>query len=174
MGSAVTYWDKQIGHLLFVLGPGVSILPTAPCNVPSSTVDDHDHEEDKVKPRERAPEPFVSNNVLNLWDMRTIKLGCRQRRDNLLEPSDETPRHGEEHVRHIVGLAYDGEPSVQQYPVSSFCLENARILDDCPGHMRECLALNELTALLLTERVLLAVGRIPHPIHEKVNNGENC
>lgn len=40
--------------------------------------------------------------------------------------------------------------------------------------MRESFALDQLAALLLTERVLLAVGGIPHPVHEQVYDGESC
>jgi hypothetical protein len=49
-----------MGYLFLVLSPGLAVLPAAPGDVPHRTVYDHHHEEDKVKPRERAPGTLVS------------------------------------------------------------------------------------------------------------------
>ena len=38
--------------------------------------------------------------------------------------------------------------------------------------MRECLALEDRAALLLPEHVLLAVARVPDPVHEQVSCSE--
>lgn len=54
--DTATYWNEQIGDFSLILSPGLSVLSSAPRDVSLGTVNDHDHEEDKVKPRERAPE----------------------------------------------------------------------------------------------------------------------
>jgi len=158
-----TYRNEQIGDLSLILSPGLSVLSSAPRDVSPSTVDDHDHEEDKIKPRKWAPKRAVSKN--SGW-------ACSARKGDLLESGDKAPGHREEHVGHIVGLANDCEPAVHQNPVSSPSLDDTGIFDDRPGHVRERLTLDQLTALLLTERVLLAIGRVPHPVHEQVYNSK--
>jgi hypothetical protein len=64
-----TYWNKEVGHFLLVALPGFAVFPATSSNVSASSVDDHDHEEDEVEPRERAPEVAheVSNPSYSLW-----------------------------------------------------------------------------------------------------------
>lgn len=50
-----TYWDEDVGDLLLVALPGLAILPPASVDIPVSAVNDHDHEENEVEPREGAP-----------------------------------------------------------------------------------------------------------------------
>jgi hypothetical protein len=56
-----TYREEQIGDFLLILSPGLAVLSTTPRDISLGTVDDHDHEEDKVKPRKGASERIVSN-----------------------------------------------------------------------------------------------------------------
>lgn len=53
-GFRITDWDEEVGNLLFVLGPCFTVLVAASSDVSTGAMDDHDHEEDKVKPRKRA------------------------------------------------------------------------------------------------------------------------
>jgi hypothetical protein len=41
--------------LLLVALPGLAVLSTASVDIPVGAMDDHNHEENEVKPRERAP-----------------------------------------------------------------------------------------------------------------------
>lgn len=60
--DTVTYWYEQVRDLLLILSPGLAVLSATPRDVSLGTVDDHDHEEDKVKPRKRAPGREVSKS----------------------------------------------------------------------------------------------------------------
>jgi hypothetical protein len=51
-----THRNKEIRNLFLVSRPRLAILPPAPGDIPRSTVDDHNHEEDEVEPGERTPE----------------------------------------------------------------------------------------------------------------------
>lgn len=167
-----TYRDKQVRHLLFIPSPGVSILPATSCNVPPGTVYNHTHEENEVEPREWAPAISVSYKASpSHTNDQTARL---QSEGDLLEPRNETPGHREEHDRDIARFAYNGEPSIQHDSVSGSGLNDARVLDDRPGQLWECLSLDELAALLLTKRVLLPIGGVPHTVHEKIDNSKCC
>lgn len=60
-GALITHWDKDVGNSLLVLLPGLAVLASTSSDVPSSAVNDHNHEEDEVKPREGAPIILVSH-----------------------------------------------------------------------------------------------------------------
>lgn len=53
--DTATYWNEQVGNFLLILSPGLSVLSATSRDVSLRAVDDHDHEEDEIKPRERAP-----------------------------------------------------------------------------------------------------------------------
>lgn len=93
-------------------------------------------------------------------------------RNNSLEPGDQAPRQREEHVRDIIWLPHNSEPAIHQDSVSSIRLDGLGVLDDNPRDLRECVALDKLAPLLLAERVLLPVGRVPHPVHEEIYDDE--
>ena len=59
-------------------------------------------------------------------------------------------------------------PSISQDRIAAFGLDDTRVLDGLPGELREGLALDEGAAFLGTETVLLRVGSVPNPVHEKV------
>lgn len=163
--DAATYWNEQIWDLFLILSPGIAVLSSTPRDVSLGTVDDHDHEEDKVKPRKRTPGEWSASARLGTQ--------CESNgKSNLLETGDKSPGHREEHVRDIIRLANDCEPAIHHNPVSSPRFDDTRIFDDRPGHVRKRLTLDQLTTLLLTERVLLAIGRVPHPVHEQVHNSK--
>ena len=96
------------------------------------------------------------------------------RTNNLLEPSDQTPGHGEEHVRHVVWLADDSKPAIDHDLVASISLDEFGVLDCLPGDLRESVALDDLILLAETNGVLLAVGTVPHPVEEQVHGSEDC
>jgi hypothetical protein len=50
------------------------------------------------------------------------------------------------------------------------CPDDFRVLQRLPWQLRERLAEDQRPPLLLTVTVLLAVGRIPHPVNEQVRN----
>lgn len=60
----MTYRDEKVGHFLLILLPCITILASAPLDIPHSTVDNHDHEEDRVKPGEWAPAQRVSRCII--------------------------------------------------------------------------------------------------------------
>lgn len=57
--------------------------------------------------------------------------------------------------------------------VAHFCLDGFGILDGLPGHLRESVAFDKLAPFLVTECVLLAVGAVPHPVHEEIDDAES-
>lgn len=101
-------------------------------------MDDHNHEENEVEPRERA-----------------------------LETSNQTPGHGEEHVRDIVWLSYDCKPAINHDMIARVRLNCLGVLDNLPRHLSKGIPVGELALFLVTECVLLTVGTIPHPVEGK-------
>ena len=59
-------------------------------------------------------------------------------------------------------------PSISQDRIAAFGLDDTRVLDGLPGELWEGLALDEGASFLGTETVLLRVGSVPNPVHEKV------
>jgi hypothetical protein len=93
--------------------------------------------------------------------------------NNILKTGDQSPGKRKEHVRHIVRLSNDAEPPIDENTVSGLGLQSTRVLDNLPRQLRKRVALGELSlALHLAEAILLAVGGIPHPVHEEVNNDQ--
>ena len=62
--DTATYWNEKIWNLFLILSPGIAVLSSTPRDVSLGTMDDHDHEEDEVKPRKRAPERVVSKSTI--------------------------------------------------------------------------------------------------------------
>ena len=52
--------------------------------------------------------------------------------------------------------------------VSGLCFDDARVLDLSPWKLGECFPGDGLALLAGTEAVLLRVGSVPDPVHEKV------
>jgi hypothetical protein len=152
----LTHRDEQVRNGFLIACPSFAILPAASGDVPGGAVDNHRHEEDEVEPRERAP----SNTML--VDLRH----AGTRNPHSLEASDQTPSHGEEHVRHIVRLAHNSEPTVDHDLIARVCFDELGVLDHLPRYLRESVALDDLAFLSETDRVLLAVCAVPHPVEE--------
>lgn len=57
-----THWNEDVGNSLLVLLPSLAVLASTSINVPLSTVNDHNHEEDEVKPREGTPKILVNHD----------------------------------------------------------------------------------------------------------------
>lgn len=55
-----TYWDENVWNLFLVAFPSLTVLPTTSMNVPPGTVDNHDHEENKVEPGKRTPRRMLA------------------------------------------------------------------------------------------------------------------
>lgn len=91
----------------------------------------------------------------------------------LLESGDQTPSHGEEHVRDIVGLADNSKPAIDHDVIAGVGLDSLGVLNSLPRHLREGVSLDELTLLLVAECVLLTIGAVPHPVEEDVHNGKH-
>lgn len=159
-----TYWDEEVGNLLLVALPGLAVLATAPVDIPISAVDNHGHEEDRIEPREWTPVSVLLVTINHTLS----EMNCS------LESSNETPGHGEEHVRNIIRLSDDGEPAIDHDVVACIGLNRLGILNSLPWHLGESVALNKLSLLLVTEGVLLAVGTVPHPVKEDVQDGVDC
>jgi hypothetical protein len=51
----MTYWNEKVRDGFLIARPGLAVLSAASGDISRSAVDDHDHEEDEVEPRERAP-----------------------------------------------------------------------------------------------------------------------
>lgn len=53
----VTHGNKQVGHLLLILNPGLAVLGSAPLDVTQGAVADHTGKEERVEPGEWAFKP---------------------------------------------------------------------------------------------------------------------
>lgn len=93
---------------------------------------------------------------------------------NLLEAGNQPPGHGEEHIRDIIWLSDNCKPSVDHYTITCIGFYSLGILNGLPWNLRKSVALDELTFFLVAECVLLAIGTIPHPVHEKIYNCKQC
>jgi hypothetical protein len=94
--------------------------------------------------------------------------------ENSLKPSDQTPSHGEEHVGHVVWLPHNSEPAINHDLVTSIGLDELGVLDCLPRDLRESVALDDLVLFAETDGILLAVGAVPHPVEEDVDDCECC
>jgi hypothetical protein len=53
--EGATYRNEEIRHLLLVLLPSISVLASTTLDISHGTMNNHNHEEHRVKPWERAP-----------------------------------------------------------------------------------------------------------------------
>lgn len=63
--------------------------------------------------------------------------------------------------------------SINEDCVSGFCFDDARVLDLSPWKLGECFPGHSLALLAGTEAVLLRVGSVPDPVHEKVRREQD-
>jgi hypothetical protein len=160
--------DEQIRHPPLVLGPAFPILFLALLPVSPRSVQDHARKEQRIEPRKRG-----------------------------VEASDQAPRYGEEEVARVMDLAgvficgkscsqhlynplsleQQGRwgvvsekltPAVNENGITDTGLDQVRILDFPPRQLRESLSLHNSAALRRSITILLAVSRVPHPIHDEV------
>jgi hypothetical protein len=159
----ITHWNEEVRNRFLIARPSLTILSPASGYVPSGAMDDHHHEEDKVEPWEWTPSSTRSVSTSHV-SIRNL---------NILESSDQTPCHGEEHIRHVVRLPHNRKPAVNHNFISSIRLDELRVLDCLPWNLRESVALDDLVFLSEADSVLLAVGAVPHPVEEQVYYGES-
>lgn len=50
-----TYWDKNVWHFFLIALPSFTVLSPASINIPIGPMNNHNHKENKVKPREWTP-----------------------------------------------------------------------------------------------------------------------
>lgn len=91
-----------------------------------------------------------------------------------LKAGDQAPRKREEHIGWVVRLPHDFEPPIHHDAIPMPGLDRPRILDDLPRKLREGIAPKQLTPLHLAEGVFLAIGRIPHPVEDEIQNEKCC
>jgi hypothetical protein len=156
----ITHRNEEVRNRFLIARPSLTILSPASGDVPSGAVDDHYHEEDKVEPWEWTPSSkrLISTSHVSIRNL------------NVLEASNQTPSHGEEHIRYVVRLAHNSKPTIDHNLVASISLNEFGILDRLPRHLRECVALDDLIFLSEPDGVLLAVRAVPHPVEEQVHD----
>lgn len=89
-----------------------------------------------------------------------------------VEAADKSPRQRENGITSIVNLPRLSIPSIRQNPSSILASNNMWILDMLPRQLRERLPLHSFSGLLSSKSVLLGVGSIPNPVHEKIKDRE--
>lgn len=79
-----------------------------------------------------------------------------------------------QHVNTTIEWRYIAQltPPVNQDRVASVCFYGSGVLDILPWQLRERMSLNNLSALLMSEVVFLAISRIPDPVYKEVRNRE--
>ena len=78
-----TYRYEQVGDFFLIALPGLAILSSASVDISVGAVDDHDHEENEIKPREWAS--------ISRWFVISIHDFCKQKQSILPETGNQAP-----------------------------------------------------------------------------------
>jgi hypothetical protein len=169
-----THRNKEIRNLLLVSRPRFAVLSSAPGDVSSGAVDDHNHEEDEVEPGERTPvrkKNRVSKTVQTPNKRHPDREKVKQAK-NSPKPRDRPPSETKPHIRHIIRLPHNLEPPINHDLVPGIRLNELRIFHCLPRNLRERVALDDLVFVAQADGVLLPVRAVPHPIEEDVYESE--
>lgn len=159
-----TYRNKQVGHLSFILGPRLAVLVAAALDVTKSTVANHAREEERVEPRERAAKardktPVQGKvEIASVMDLASLAICESVSFHTLTSPDKERKQL---------------TPPINQNPGSIGRCEGLGVLHGLPRELGESVTEHHSSTLLLTETVLLAVGRVPDPVHKQVRHVED-
>jgi len=100
---------------------------------------DHGGKENRVKPWERA-----------------------------FEPGYQSPAHCKKEITGVMDLTSQAIPPIYEERVSCISLYSLGILQCLPRELRESLSGHKSPAFLVTKFILLAVRRVPDPVHKEV------
>lgn len=89
-------------------------------------------------------------------------------RKGAVKPGDESPGDRKEGIARIMHLSRIAIPSAAEQTVSRVRRDKVRVLGLLPRQLRECLAILHRAAFSRAEHVLLAVRRVPYPIHKQI------
>lgn len=134
-----THGNEQVRNLSLILSPSLTVLVPAALDITQRTVTDHARKEQRVEPRERA-----------------------------VKASDKTPVQSKVQIAGIVDLASLAIPSINHNLGAIGSGEGLRVLHSLPRQLGEGVTEDHGATFHLAETVLLAVGRVPHPVHEQV------